>query len=206
MLQHSAFHMVQLSHPYMTTGKIIALTIQSAKWCYSFSYHIDSVDHGSSSLLQGVRPQLGIMAGWLDIWGMESPGGFFIHLSGSWLLPLARTPAHGQPVPVLDSKAQNGNWIMFLWSSLGSHMVSFLFDSFSQITHKGPSSFIKMSQCHRALKVALPPLKFTGSLPLHRSEEAQRVWRREKGRVWWQKVSSRRWGPRRLAKELSFLL
>ena len=68
-------------------------------------------------------------------------------------------------------------------------MVSFLFDSFSQITHKSPSSFIKMSQRHRALKVALPPLKFTGSLPLHRSEqrhrskEAQRVWRREKGLI-----------------------
>ena len=68
-------------------------------------------------------------------------------------------------------------------------MVSFLFDSFSQITHKSPSSFIKMSQRHRALKVALPPLKFTGSLPLHcseqrhRSKEAQRVWRREKGLI-----------------------
>ena len=29
ILQHSAFVMVQLSHPYMTTGKIIALTIQT---------------------------------------------------------------------------------------------------------------------------------------------------------------------------------
>ena len=29
ILQHSAFFMVQLSCPYMTTGKIIALTIQS---------------------------------------------------------------------------------------------------------------------------------------------------------------------------------
>ena len=28
-LQHSAFFMVQLSHPYMTTGKTIALTIQT---------------------------------------------------------------------------------------------------------------------------------------------------------------------------------
>ena len=27
ILQHSAFYMVQLSHPYMTTGKIIALTM-----------------------------------------------------------------------------------------------------------------------------------------------------------------------------------
>ena len=27
ILQHSAFFMVQLSHPYMTTGKTIALTI-----------------------------------------------------------------------------------------------------------------------------------------------------------------------------------
>ena len=29
VLQHSAFYMVQLSHPYMTTVKSIALTIQS---------------------------------------------------------------------------------------------------------------------------------------------------------------------------------
>ena len=28
ILCHSAFFMVQLSHPYMTTGKIIALTLQ----------------------------------------------------------------------------------------------------------------------------------------------------------------------------------
>ena len=29
VLQHSAFFMVQLSHPYMTTGKTIALTRQT---------------------------------------------------------------------------------------------------------------------------------------------------------------------------------
>ena len=29
ILQHSAFFIVQLSHPYMTTGKIIALTVQT---------------------------------------------------------------------------------------------------------------------------------------------------------------------------------
>ena len=29
ILQHSAFFMVQLSHPYMTTGKTTALTIQT---------------------------------------------------------------------------------------------------------------------------------------------------------------------------------
>ena len=29
VLQHSAFFMVQLSHPYMTTGKTIALTMQT---------------------------------------------------------------------------------------------------------------------------------------------------------------------------------
>ena len=29
ILQHSAFFIVQLSHPYMTTGKTIALTIQT---------------------------------------------------------------------------------------------------------------------------------------------------------------------------------
>ena len=38
ILQHSAFLMVQLSHPYMTTGKAIALTIRSlsARWCLCF--------------------------------------------------------------------------------------------------------------------------------------------------------------------------
>ena len=38
ILQHSAFLMVQLSHPYMTTGKTIALTIWTllAKWCLWF--------------------------------------------------------------------------------------------------------------------------------------------------------------------------
>ena len=41
ILWHSAFFMVQLSHPYMTTGKTIALTIQifvckvMTKWQYS---------------------------------------------------------------------------------------------------------------------------------------------------------------------------
>ena len=34
ILQHSAFFIVQLSHPYMTTGKIIALTRQNfVAWC-----------------------------------------------------------------------------------------------------------------------------------------------------------------------------
>ena len=35
---HSAFFVVQLSHPYMTTGKTIALTIWilSVKWCLCF--------------------------------------------------------------------------------------------------------------------------------------------------------------------------
>ena len=38
ILRHSAFFMVQLSHPYMTTGKTIALTIWAllAKWCLCF--------------------------------------------------------------------------------------------------------------------------------------------------------------------------
>ena len=38
VLQHSTFFMVQLSHPYMTTGKTIALTIWtfSVKWCLCF--------------------------------------------------------------------------------------------------------------------------------------------------------------------------
>ena len=38
ILQHSAFFIVQLSHPYMTTGKTIALTIRTfvLKWCLCF--------------------------------------------------------------------------------------------------------------------------------------------------------------------------
>ena len=41
ILWQSAFFMVQLSHPYMTTGKTIALTIQTllAKWCLCFLIH-----------------------------------------------------------------------------------------------------------------------------------------------------------------------
>ena len=40
ILQHSAFFMVQLSQPYMTTGKTIALAIQTffGKWCFAFQY------------------------------------------------------------------------------------------------------------------------------------------------------------------------
>ena len=38
VLWHSAFFMVHLSHPYMTTGKAIALTIRTfvGKWCVCF--------------------------------------------------------------------------------------------------------------------------------------------------------------------------
>ena len=41
ILQCSAFFIVQLSHPYMTTGKTIALTRQTllAKWCLCFLIH-----------------------------------------------------------------------------------------------------------------------------------------------------------------------
>uniref|UniRef100_A0AC11DXA0 Uncharacterized protein n=1 Tax=Ovis aries TaxID=9940 RepID=A0AC11DXA0_SHEEP len=34
ILQHSAFFMVHLSHPYMTTGKTIALTISATHQIY----------------------------------------------------------------------------------------------------------------------------------------------------------------------------
>ena len=38
ILQLSAFFIVRLSHPYMTTGKTIALTIQTfVKWCLYFT-------------------------------------------------------------------------------------------------------------------------------------------------------------------------
>ena len=39
VLWHSAFFMIQLSHPYMTTGRTIALTVHApllAKWCLCF--------------------------------------------------------------------------------------------------------------------------------------------------------------------------
>ena len=41
ILRHSVFFMVQLSHPYMTTGKTIALTIwpSVSKWCLWFLIH-----------------------------------------------------------------------------------------------------------------------------------------------------------------------
>ena len=41
ILQLSVFFMVQLSHPYMTTGKTIALTISTfiGKWCLCFLIH-----------------------------------------------------------------------------------------------------------------------------------------------------------------------
>ena len=40
ILWHSAFFMVQLSHPYMTTGKTIASTIQTFLWQQSLSFLI----------------------------------------------------------------------------------------------------------------------------------------------------------------------
>ena len=41
ILRHSAFFIIQLSHPYMTAGKTIALTIWIflAKWCLCFLIH-----------------------------------------------------------------------------------------------------------------------------------------------------------------------
>ena len=47
VLQHSAFLMVQLSHPHMTTGKTIALTIQTSV-SKVMSYHTHTL---SSSLI-----------------------------------------------------------------------------------------------------------------------------------------------------------
>ena len=46
VLQRSAFFIVQLSHPYMPTGKTIALTRQTLKWI-------------SHSLFQGIFPTQG---------------------------------------------------------------------------------------------------------------------------------------------------
>jgi len=39
ILWHSAFFIVQLSHPYMTTGKTIALTRLTSRKCRLISYH-----------------------------------------------------------------------------------------------------------------------------------------------------------------------
>ena len=47
ILWHSVFLMVQHSHPHMTTGKTIALTIQtfSVKWCLCFLIHCLGLSH-----------------------------------------------------------------------------------------------------------------------------------------------------------------
>ena len=46
ILQHSAFFTVQLSHPYMTTGKTIALTrLQKYIWGPTFIYPLFSQDN-----------------------------------------------------------------------------------------------------------------------------------------------------------------
>ena len=42
ILQRSAFFIVQLSHPYMTTGKTIALTRRTAKWIVYMHTYIPS--------------------------------------------------------------------------------------------------------------------------------------------------------------------
>ena len=50
VLRHSSFFMVQLSHPYMTTGKTIALTAAAAKLlqlCLTLCYSIDGSSPGS---------------------------------------------------------------------------------------------------------------------------------------------------------------
>ena len=49
ILQHSAFFIVQLSHPYMTTGKNIALTITDLCWQSNVSV---TVSIGSPSILR----------------------------------------------------------------------------------------------------------------------------------------------------------
>ena len=36
ILQHSDFFMIQLSHPYMTTGKTIALIVWTPRYTHSF--------------------------------------------------------------------------------------------------------------------------------------------------------------------------
>ena len=51
ILQHSVFFMVQLSHPHMTVGKTIALTIWTfvAKWCLCFLKHCLGLTYTCSS-------------------------------------------------------------------------------------------------------------------------------------------------------------
>ena len=50
ILQHSAFFIVQLSHPYMTTGKTIALTI------WTFLFHLSSVQFSHSVVPNSLQP------------------------------------------------------------------------------------------------------------------------------------------------------
>jgi len=50
ILWHSAFFIVQLSHPYVTTGKTIALTRRTfvGKMLYSFCYATKQINHMST--------------------------------------------------------------------------------------------------------------------------------------------------------------
>ena len=51
ILRHSAFFTVQLSHPYMTTGKTIALThYTNNNSCHSFGWYSTSTLHALSHL------------------------------------------------------------------------------------------------------------------------------------------------------------
>ena len=59
ILQRSAFFIVQLSHPYMTTGKTIALTRQT------FVSQVMSVFHMLSRLVIAFLPSKGLLISWL---------------------------------------------------------------------------------------------------------------------------------------------
>ena len=75
ILRHSAFFMVHLSHPYMTTGKTIALTGQARilEWVAMPSSRGSSQPRG--------RTQVSCIAGgFFTIWATREAGQLGVHL------------------------------------------------------------------------------------------------------------------------------
>ena len=70
ILQHSAFFIVQLSHPYVTTGKIIALAI------WTFLIHCLGLSRASQNLSGGKEPACQYKRhkkGWFSSWARKIP-------------------------------------------------------------------------------------------------------------------------------------
>ena len=79
ILQRSAFFTVQLSHPYMTTGKTIALTRQT----------LEDVKYSSLCFEQ---PQVCTQQGASSLWWAEHAPGSFLDLNPRMALPGHSTP------------------------------------------------------------------------------------------------------------------